>query len=571
MEKNNFKNRIKYTNNDQIEIYKKMDNLITAYEQINSKENREFLCYLSAAIFLKYKKLFPQLSIHISFRTKSNLSYIKNIQKEFSKYIADNSSNKWNLFDTIKDLSGFRIVLNDINYSIPTTPELEELYNDEKVKKLIKVINRHNKIINETNKYLKNPIHSRKKYIELKYKILKNLATITPAEFTKERTPYPSFAELYNEFSTYYRVYTENPDIASLNVSMAELTELKNLLCDLSTRKYDQLHFELLRKTLPIILQDPLINNALQTSSEFCKERFKPNGFQSLYYNLYTPFGIAELQGLSNKAYYASVRGSAYHSGESGKNIDVKDYFELTDPNDTHKLSYYLEILDSFSADSLVSEYELPDFKTDVEKKEFLKTPKGIAYLESKKYHEMIKHIKIKEQLQILPQNIPKKVYDINNPEKIDYNKLKELINSGEIKLKTVNTNEYLFSTALSLSPYINICSAGHTSFTTASIHHKKVVGAFAEILRSKDSNTCLRNILIRRLEQLIEKYRPMFNELDNLNISEQMRNCLKLVKEHNELANILPKDISIRNILLYAEKLRKIQEKKNNEFDLEI
>lgn len=568
---NDFKNRIKYTNPDQIKVYEKISSLIDSYEQANSKENREFLCYLSAAIFLTYKKLFPQLSIYISFRTKSDLSFIKNIQKEFSGYISDiNSNEEWDLFGTVKDLSAFRIILNDINYSIPPTKELEQLYNDKDIKKLLKVTTSNSNLINKVNKYLVAPIHTRKKYVELKYEILKKLSNITPPEFTDERKPYASFHKLYEEFTPYYNEYLSNPDIFSIKVSDAELTELHNLLDDLRSRQYDQLHFELLRKTLPIVLQDPLITNALQTSYEFCKERYKPNGFQACYYNLPTPFGIAELQTLSNKAYYASVKGSAYHSGEAGKNIDVRDYFELVDPNDKHSLSYYLDILDSVSADSLVSPYELPNFKTKKEKNAFLKTPKGIAFLESEKYREMIKHIKIKDNMQLLPQSLPKEAYDSNNPKKIDSKKLNKLVNSGEIQLKTVNTNEYLLSTALSLSPYMNICSAGHTSFTTASIHHKKVIGAFAEILRSKDSNTCLRDLLIRRLEGIIETYRPMFNDLDNLDISEQMRSCLKIVKRHNELANILPKDISTKNIISYAEKLRDIQKKRKNECDLD-
>lgn len=89
----------------------------------------------------------------------------------------------------------------------------------------------------------------------------------------------------------------------------------------------------------------------------------------------------------------------------------------------------------------------------------------------------------------------------------------------------------------------------GHTSFTTAGIHHKKVIGEFAEVLRKRDSNTCLRDMLIRRLESIIDN--PSKDSSSFMNYS------LALVKEHNDATNKLPKDISRKNIINYAEKLR--------------
>ncbi len=89
----------------------------------------------------------------------------------------------------------------------------------------------------------------------------------------------------------------------------------------------------------------------------------------------------------------------------------------------------------------------------------------------------------------------------------------------------------------------------GHTSFTTAGIHHKKIIGEFAEVLRKRDANTCLRDMLIRRLESIIDN--PPKNP------SAFMNSCLAIVKEHDEAANKLPKDISRRNIINYAEKVR--------------
>ena len=208
----------------------------------------------------------------------------------------------------------------------------------------------------------------------------------------------------------------------------------------------------------------------------------------------------------------------------AGKSIDIKEFFELADLNDTNDLSYYLDALDSTSADEMVSPYEIPEFKTEDEKQSFLKTSDGIAFLESEKYREMMKHIKFKKEILI-----------------------------GNTY---VDANSYLLSTALSLSPYMNVCSSGHTSYTTAAIHHKKVIGEFAEILRKKDSNTCLRDLLIRRLEHLIEN--PPENSNSKAAIS--INKSLQIIKKHDEIAIKLPKDISNKNIISYAEKLRNIK-----------
>lgn len=129
-----------------------------------------------------------------------------------------------------------------------------------------------------------------------------------------------------------------------------------------------------------------------------------------------------------------------------------------------------------------------------------------------------------------------------------------------------MDTNGYLFSTALALSPYMNVCSSGHTSFTTAGIHHKKVIGEFSEILRKKDSNTCLRDLLIRRLEQLIENPEIFLADMDESSqTAKNIKRCLKIVQEHDEIALKLPKDISLKNILNYGEKLRNMEKSHPN------
>lgn len=531
MKSNDFREycKVKYTNSDQSKIYKKTISLLDEYEKNNSFENREYLCYLTAAIFLTYKKMYPQISKYIPFRTKADLSYINNIQKEFSKFMKDADSKDFDTEPIIKDISGIRLVLDNINFKLPPTKESDELFNDPDIVKLLNMSKKNSHFADEVDNYLHSSLKSGKKYFEYKIDLLKKIIEITPEEFSEERMPNPSFVKLLEETTYQYNYFLEYDSFPS-TVSDFEIKDLTELLDTFRFRLDDQLHFAVLRKTLPTVLNDPLIKNALKTSFKEVKETKKENGFQAIYYSIDTPFGPVELQAQSNKAYYASTKGSAYHSGMDGKNINVKEYFELVDPNDEHELSYYLDILDSISADSMISPYELPEFNTQEEKEAFLKTSRGAAYLESEKYREMIKHIQIKPKMQI---------------------------SSGA----EIDTDSYLLSNALALSPYMNVCSSGHTSFTTAGIHHKKVIGEFAEVLRKKDSNTCLRAILIRRIEHLVDN--P-----DNEEYSDNLKASLKIVKKHDEIATRLPKDISRKNIISYAEKLRDM-EKSDSGFEI--
>lgn len=453
-------------------------------------------------------------------------------------------------------MSAIKIILSSINFSTPPNDNSIDLFEDEKIKKLYNKSQDNHKFIEEVEKFLKSPIKSQKEYMRLREEILARIVDpdVTPSEFENEREPHRSFEELLVSTKKKNNYYKENPEEAPIKVSSSDINNLSDLLNDLRTRINDQLHFAILDKTLPIVLSEPIITNALQTSNKYDKHSYKKNGFEGIYYNLFTPFGPVELLSESNFGYYKDKKGSAYHSGIGNKAFNVEEYFELVDPNDDNPLSYYLDILDSISADSLISPYEI----SEEEQKDanFAKTSKGIAFLESEKYRKMMKHIKIKETMDITTSQVSY-LKDSN----------KYIIREG--KTKKVNTNDYLISTALAYSPYMNVCSASHTSYTSASIHHKKVIGEFVEILRKRDTNTCLREMLLRRLENIIENNSIICDKQNNL--SPSMKVSLKIVKEHDEMAHKLPKDISQKNVLIYAEKLRKIQNRKQSESDFDL
>ena len=555
--------------NEQEKLTTEMFTLLDEYEKNNSFENREFLCYLTAAIFLVYKEKYPQIAKYLLFRTKSDMSFMKNIQKEFIKFItSDTHSNQFDISAVDKDISGIKFVLDNINYSLPATAESRELFGLPDIKKLRKQSKDNLDFIDTVEEFISSPIHNSREFYQFQLELLQRIIEVTPKKFKDERFPNRSYEELYEHSQKKYNYYIENDNFPT-SLSERDIGYLEVLLNDLRSKVDNNLHFEILNRTLPIVLDDPLIKNTLLTTFKLEKsneQSQKANGFEAIYYTLNTPFGKVEFQAQSNRAYFNATKGSAYHSGIPGKSINVKHFFELVDKNDEHTLDYYLDTLDSISADSIIHENELPQFESEQEKKAYLETSHGKDYINSKLYIDMMKHIKIKDTIDILPPYLPNSVYDkaeINykTPRsnwKINEKKLNELIESGEIKLSTVDTNMYFLASALSISPYMNVASSGHSSFTTVGNHNKKIVGEFSEAIRKKDSNTLLRDILVRRLENILENPEEYF-DLNDEKQSAYVTRYLELAKQHEEIASRLPKDIPRKNIIHYGNRLRKI------------
>lgn len=566
----NFKENIRCNiTKEQKKIEAQMFKLLDEYEKNNSFENREFLCYLTAAIFLVYKEKYPQIAKYLLFRTKSDMSFMKNIQKEFIKFITtDTQSNQFDISAVDKDISGIKFVLDNINYSLPATAESRELFGLPDIKKLRKQSKDNLDFIDTVEEFISSPIHNSREFYQFQLELLKRIIEVTPKKFKNERFPNQSYEELYEQSQIQYNYYIENDNFPT-SLSERDIGYLEVLLNDLRSKVDNNLHFEILNRTLPIVLDDPLIKNTLLTTFKLEKsneQSQKANGFEAIYYTLNTPFGKVEFQAQSNRAYFNATKGSAYHSGIPGKSINVKHFFELVDKNDEHTLDYYLDTLDSISADSIIHENELPQFESEQERKAYLETSHGKDYINSKLYIDMMKHIKIKDTIDILPPYLPNSVYDkaeINykTPRsnwKINEKKLNELIESGEIKLSTVDTDMYFLASALSISPYMNVASSGHSSFTTVGNHNKKIVGEFSEAIRKKDSNTLLRDILVRRLENILENPEEYFDLKDEKQ-SAYVTRYLDLAKQHEEIASRLPKDIPRKNIIHYGNRLREI------------
>ena len=523
-EKNDFKDRLHYPI-DIKEQQKILDNsigeLADQFIKSNTVENREFLSYLTAAIYLTYKELYPNLSIYIPFRIKSDHSFMQNIKKEIpnsiEKLSKEDVNNLEDLFDTEKisdDISAATIVLDHLK----TSDEKNLDYSNELIDELSKKRSKNLFFIENLESRLKDGFTDEEEYYSIKRELLERLVDSTYPEFTLERTiPYSTELE---KLDNIYQEKLETANFSS-SISKYQTEDLNLLIKDLKFRLSDKLEYEILRETLPVVLNSPLLK-ALNVKAEFKKDSKKPNGFAAIYYELNTPFGKVELQAQPNQRYYEAKKGSAFHSGVAGKQFNIDSFFELSNPKDDKPLDFYLKKLNAIPVDSLVSDIEVPKFNSEQEKKEFLRTPEGHRYMKSEKIKELANHIIIKDTMHFSDNH-------------------------------SSDTDSYLFGLAKFISPYMNVCSSGHTSFSTASIHQKNLVGEFSEVLRRRDSTTYLGNMLIERLKNILST-----KGIKDSSYQKMVQDSLSL-----------PREISKHDIIEYIHTHKDILEK-NHEQDIE-
>lgn len=543
MNRSDFKSSLQFTNTDITSQRKEINNyfaeLNDQYLKANSLEVKEYCSYLIAAIFLTYKRMYPDLSIYIPFRIKSDNSSIKNYSKELNKSIMekyDPQKNELDLSGISKDFIAATVVLDHVKTSRKTKTE----YLSPEISRLRKLKEDILNFVNKTDDILENELIDEKKYMDLKKDILKRIIDCTYPECINERD-IPYATEL-SELERLYDTKCENNSFISI-ITENQIKDLKTLLLDLRSRSSDKLEHEILQETLPTVLSAPLLKNALMVDFKFEKAPKKPNGFVALYYTLKTPYGLIELQAQSNKRYYEAKKGSAFHSGVLGKEVDITSFFELVNPDDVRPLNFYLNKLDNIPADKILSDIEIPEFTSEEEKYKFLNSPDGENYELTLLAKEYMSHIKIKDNLTFTTNTVVKSqiynpITDKSETIQIPIENIDEYKDRPIQPPITVNTDKYLISLAKSISPFMEICSSGHTSFSTASIHQKDLVGEFTEILRKKDSTSCLSNMLISRLRTFLRN------------------NHDKGYHDSRAIRDLLPRDIAKEDIAQYATKL---------------
>ena len=549
MKREDFKDTLKFNSTDILEQKEQLEdyfsNLNDIYVKANSFEVKEYYSYLSAAIYLTFRKMYPDLSIYIPIRIKSDNSTIKNYSKEFQKDVLtkyDSEKNEIDLSGISKDFVAATIVLDHIN----TSRESKVKYSSKKIDEYTKLRDEILSFVNETNSLMENNMIDEKTYIKLKERTLELILRSTyPDKCINERTI--SYDTELKEVQKSYSIKDETNSFLP-SITEDQISNLKSLLLELRSRSSDKLQQETLKETIPNIFNSPLIKNALKADVELEKDVKKPNGFVALYYKIHTPFGVLELQAQSNKRYYIAKKGSAFHSG-MGKEIDITSFFELVNPNDEHPLSFYLSKLDNIPANELLSDVEIPEFKTEEDKYKFLNSPDGKNYNLTLETNEYMSHIKIKDEYTYTPNtSIKTQIYNPITKKNEIFEIPAESSDSQVQTPVTMDTNTFILELAKSISPFMGVCSSGHTSFSTASVNPKNLVGEFTEILRKKDTTSCLANILVQRLRDILKNTHDQDYE-DNLKIKDA-----------------LPRDIAKEDIVQYASELQeKLKEQNTN------
>ncbi len=432
----------------------KINDVIDTYHSLNTDENITDLQYNVAAIYLAMKKVSPKnVHFRISFRVKGERSEQKNIEKEFE-----------NTSSTIqKDIYAMRIIVDKIDGQLPDIADSVIGNNlDEKLLytlSLEKTKTRNIEFINSTRDFLNNPLEPKTEedYYNKMITLLTLLKDSTYSECIYENGDDESYFSKYASIQEAFRRKKIDNSFA-LKISPKQIKELHYFLDSLEERSNDKLESALLEAYLPKALNSHLIANTLQMKYDFEKTSIKKDGYVAEFYILHTPDYNIELQSQSSYRYQVGVAGTAFHNGLEGKQINIFDLFELTNPDDNKPLNYYLKFLDNVP----FSEYE----------NELIDGPEDGKSSIVEQVDNILKHIKLKNKFVM-----------------------------GNTSYKM---DKYLELFANYVSPKMYTCrSARDLSTPTVYITEKSLTSNLSDVLRRRDGISFLANIIIDRLKTL--------------------------------------------------------------------
>ncbi len=469
---------------DQEIVNKRIMETIEHWHSHNSEraleENRDIL----GALYILANKLYPEMGIYVPGRTKSMKSSVANINKEAYSSLAniipgnmdegistDDVEKKFNMDKANTDFSGFTIVLGNtddtmhFDKSDPKTSELLELR---------KIRDKNMKFLHSMENFLierENDVFSKQELYQIKIELLMRLRQLTYEECKKEYKG-TSFTEMLRE--NLGKEYEPDDYDANEGEYLMKLDELYELLDEMKKRIHDKYQAKILEIAVPEILNDELLSEELHVKSRFIKKVIKENGFCANYYELTTIDGRKiELQAITRMRFKESKDGSSDHSKLPNKEIKITQFFEPASKEcDEQEFVKMMALLNNTPIAKKNSLYITPDQElSPIEKR-------------------------LKRRLKVAEQNV----------------KLKEsfedthIFPDGSEQNCLYSLDEYLKSFAEYVSPKLMSASSHHTRFHkgVAGYNKKSIISAFTEVLLKHDSTSCLAQILIDRLEEIV-------------------------------------------------------------------
>lgn len=492
--------------------------------------------YLGSAIYLIYRKLHPEFSISVPGRTKGFQSFVTNIHKELDhsvkdmvasdinkgitlsdeeKYIISNLDNPKNFTDkTNSDFSGITIVLHHMN---------DTVYFDEKDSDNVQILelrrqrNKHLHFIHNIKRFLsENDIFlSQEEYFQISIQLLEYLQDSTYPECTHEIKEGSYSSKLKLAIENHQKHLKENSFCSS--ATNEEIEELYSLIDCLNKNLDDKLQHEILKVTFPHVLEDSLLTDDFKIKGKFIKDVKKANGFCAIYFELTDAYNRkTEVQLQSNMRYKETKNGLSAHNHIQNKTLDIRHFFELSDGSDNPELlERYLTILDRTS--HIQTHYLNNRLYSKKSKLNYVESPKekrdlqiSIGRLEQKlKLIEIAKNsVKIKDEF--IEEH---DMIDMDATKKDDNYELRTI---GDKTIKLYNTvtkkriekyriENYLPNFAKCHSPVnMNVISSAHATAPEAHINNKTLIESFTEILRDGDEVSYLSEILINKLEEIL-------------------------------------------------------------------
>ena len=445
------------------------------------EEDRDIL----GALYIGAQKIYPEMSIYIPGRIKSTRSALNNINKEAANSLkslipddisrgltSENVEEQFNIEKANTDFTGFTIVLGN------TDDTMHFDINAPKTKEILVLRKLRDECINYSHS-LENFLAendemflNQQDLLKIKIELLMRLRILTYEECTKEYKG-TSFEELLKKSLERYN-QKEKRGYINAEEYLVKLDEIYELLDEMKKRVHDKYQAKILEIAVPEILNDEIVKDVLHIKWKFVKKVRKPNGFCAAYYELITNDGRRiELQAITKMRFKESKDGSADHSKLPNKEIKINQFFEPAlegcNQSDFEKMLNFLD--------------NLP-----IAKKNTLYTT------QDQELSPMDR--RLKRKIKAAEQNI----------------KLKEIFEEeyefpdGTIQRSSYPIDVYLKNFAEYVSPELMSVSSHHTRFNkgVAGYNKKSLLSAFTEVLLKNDSTSCLAQILIDKLEEIL-------------------------------------------------------------------